>query len=51
MARLGKHYNEGEVIFRQGEAGNCMFVIQKGEVEAVAEAEADINAGMAKDIN
>ena len=38
MARLGKHYNEGDVIFRQGEAGNCMFVIQKGEVEAVAEA-------------
>ncbi len=39
MARLGKKYDKGEVIFRQGDAGNCMFVIQKGEVEAVAEAD------------
>ena len=39
MARLGKKYEKGEVIFRQGETGNCMFVIQKGEVEALAEAD------------
>lgn len=39
MARLGKHYSEGETIFRQGEAGNCMFVIQEGSVEAVAETD------------
>ena len=39
MARLGKKYDKGEVIFRQGDAGNCMFVIQKGEVEAVAESD------------
>lgn len=38
MARLGKKYAKGEVIFRQGETGNCMYVIQKGEVEAVAES-------------
>lgn len=38
MARLGKTYDEGEIIFRQGDTGDCMFVIQKGEVEAVAEA-------------
>ena len=37
MARLGKEYADGEVIVRQGDMGNCMFVIQKGEVEAVAE--------------
>ena len=37
MARLGKRYGEGEVIFRQGETGDCMFVIQEGEVEAVAD--------------
>jgi len=37
MASLGKEYKEGEVIVRQGEMGNCMFVIQDGEVEAVAE--------------
>ena len=38
MARLGKEYKDGEVIVRQGESGDCMFVIQKGEVEAIAEA-------------
>jgi CRP-like cAMP-binding protein len=37
MANLGKQYQDGEVIVRQGETGKCMFVIQKGEVEAVAE--------------
>ena len=39
MASLGKKYKEGEVIFRQGDVGNCMFIIQAGEVEAVAEAD------------
>jgi CRP-like cAMP-binding protein len=39
MASLGKEYKEGEVIVRQGETGNCMFVIQGGEVEVVAEAD------------
>ena len=37
MAGLGKEYKKGEVVFRQGDRGNCMFVIQDGEVEAVAE--------------
>ena len=39
MARLGKQYNDGEVIVRQGDTGNCMFVIQQGEVEVIAEAD------------
>lgn len=39
MARLGKEYKVGDLIVRQGEMGDCMFVIQKGEVEAVAEAD------------
>jgi CRP-like cAMP-binding protein len=39
MASLGKEHKEGEVIVRQGETGNCMFVIQGGEVEVVAEAD------------
>ena len=39
MGNLGKECKEGEVIVRQGDTGNCMFVIQEGEVEAVAEAE------------
>ncbi|MBT8066272.1 MAG: cyclic nucleotide-binding domain-containing protein [Gammaproteobacteria bacterium] len=39
MASLGKEYKAGEVIVRQGDPGNCMFVIQKGVVEAIAEAD------------
>ena len=39
MAGLGKEYRAGEVIFRQGDAGNCMFVIQDGEVEALTEVD------------
>ena len=39
MAGLGKEYAKGDVICRQGESGNCMFVIQEGEVEAIAEAD------------
>ena len=36
---LGKSYEDGQVITRQGEDGNCMFVIQSGEVEIVREAD------------
>lgn len=38
MASLGKKYEDGEVIFRQNDTGSCMYVIQQGEVEAIAEA-------------
>lgn len=34
---LGKIYRDTEVIVRQGEQGNCMFVIQEGLVEVVKE--------------
>jgi len=34
---LGKVYQDGEVIIRQGEIGDCMFVIQKGRVEIILE--------------
>lgn len=30
---LGKIYQSGEVIIKQGEPGDCMYVIQSGEVE------------------
>ena len=36
---LGKHYREGEIIVRQGEKGNCMYVIQSGRAEVVIEGE------------
>ena len=34
---LGKTYSDGEVITRQGDAGDCMYVIQQGEVEVLIE--------------
>jgi CRP-like cAMP-binding protein len=37
MGLLGKIYNDGEIIVRQGETGNCMFVIQSGKVEVLRE--------------
>lgn len=39
MASLGREYDDREVIVRQGEPGNCMYVVQEGQVEAVAEAD------------
>lgn len=32
---LGKLLPDGEVIVRQGEVGNCMYVIQQGQVEVL----------------
>ncbi len=32
---LGKEYTDGQVIVRQGELGDCMYVIQEGEVEVI----------------
>lgn len=29
---LGKNYSDGEIIIRQGDSGNCMYVIQEGKV-------------------
>ncbi len=34
---LGKIYQDGEIIVRQGEVGNCMYVIQEGQVEIISE--------------
>lgn len=32
---LGRVYGPGEPIVRQGELGDCMYVVQSGEVEVV----------------
>ena len=32
---LGKEYKGGDVIVNQGDVGDCMYVIQEGEVEVV----------------
>ena len=37
----GTAYRAGETIVRQGEIGECMFVIQEGEVEVVRETDGD----------
>jgi len=34
---LGKVYADGEVLIRQGEVGDAMFVIQSGEAEILVE--------------
>jgi CRP-like cAMP-binding protein len=36
---LGKEYEDGAIVVQQGEAGNCMFVIQEGEAEVVQECD------------
>ena len=36
---LGKVYQDGEVIIRQGEVGDCMYVIQEGQAEIVTKGE------------
>jgi CRP/FNR family cyclic AMP-dependent transcriptional regulator len=32
---LGTLYGDGDTIVRQGEVGDCMYVVQSGEVEVV----------------
>lgn len=36
---LGKIFHDGEVIIRQGDVGDCMYVIQEGKVEVILETE------------
>ena len=33
MSVVGRKYRDGEIICHQGELGDCMFIIQTGEVE------------------
>ena len=34
---LGKVYEDGELVFRRGEPGDCLFRVQDGEVEMIDE--------------
>ncbi len=36
-AALGRFYADGEIVARQGEIGDCMFMVQDGTVEIVVE--------------
>lgn len=38
LGALGKVYQNGETIVRQGEIGDCMYVVQDGYVEVVSDA-------------
>jgi CRP-like cAMP-binding protein len=36
---LGRDYEDGEIIVRQGEVGDSMFVIQEGQIEVLGETD------------
>jgi CRP/FNR family transcriptional regulator len=36
---LGKIYEDGETILRQGDQGDCMYVILEGQVEIIREVQ------------
>ncbi len=37
MGDLGRVYHDGEIVCRQGDVGDCLYVVQDGEVEVLAE--------------
>lgn len=37
--KLGREYKSGDVIIKQGTTGDCLYVIQQGNVEVVIESE------------
>ena len=37
LGELGKTYEDGDIIIQQGDEGNCMYVIQEGQVEVILE--------------
>lgn len=47
-AALGRFYEHGEVIVRQGEVGDCMYVVQDGVVDIVREQDGhEVHVGSA----
>jgi CRP-like cAMP-binding protein len=39
---LGRVYEAGAVIIRQGDSGDCLYVVQEGQVEVVVEQAGEI---------
>ncbi len=39
LGSLGRIYQDGETIVRQGELGDCMYVVQDGHVEVIIDSE------------
>jgi len=40
IGALGKTYEDGECIIRQGQVGDCMYIVQRGRVKVVLESPA-----------
>ncbi|UCC14877.1 MAG: cyclic nucleotide-binding domain-containing protein [Gammaproteobacteria bacterium] len=38
MADLGRLYKDGEIIVREGDSGDCMYVVQKGRVDILTKS-------------
>lgn len=36
-SKLGQKFSQGETIIKQGDIGNCLYVIQEGKVEVIKE--------------
>lgn len=36
---LGRQFSDGEIIIKQGEEGDCLFVIQQGKVAVIDETD------------
>lgn len=46
---LGRWYNDGQIICRQGELGDCMYLVHEGEVELMwREADKEYCLGVVK---
>jgi CRP/FNR family cyclic AMP-dependent transcriptional regulator len=39
IGSLGQTYQDGQIIIKQGTSGDCLYVIQEGRVEVIAESE------------
>jgi CRP/FNR family transcriptional regulator len=39
VGALGRQYEDGEIVIRQGDEGDALFVIEEGTVEIVAEGD------------
>ena len=38
---LGRLYQDGDIIFRKGDLGDCMYLVQKGAVEVILDESDD----------
>ena len=41
-AELGKTYEDGAVILRQGDVGDCLYVVQEGTLEILIERDGHV---------